>query len=112
MAFRKFQGQGFTLIIEGPAGADGRKRETTYVSCRRQDFDDVLASILEGEDWEEMPERLVPPEYVRKFARPSTGKKDFTILVKQSDYLRTVVWVPDQKTNGVSVNSSAPPSLS
>ena len=46
MAFRKFQGQGFTLIIEGPAGADGRKRETTYVSCRRQDFDDVLASIL------------------------------------------------------------------
>lgn len=103
MAFKKYQGRGFTLVIEGPAGEDGRKRETTYISCRAQDFDDVLSVVLEGEDWEEMGEKLVPPDYVRKFARPSKGKKDFTILVKRSDYLRTVFWVPDQETSEASL---------
>lgn len=112
MTFKKYQGAGFNLFIEGPAGTDGRKRETTVVSCRRQDLPDVLAALTEGEGWVETAESLVPPEYARKFERPSTGKKNFTILVKQSDYLRTVVLVPDQKTNGVSTSAPASQSLS
>lgn len=96
MAFKKFVGEGFNLFVEGPAGPDGRKRETTVLSCRRQDLPDVLAALTEGEGWVEQAESLVPPDYCRMFARPSTGKKNFTILVKQSDHVRTVIFVPDQ----------------
>ncbi len=100
MAFKKFVGEGFNLFVEGPAGPDGRKRETTVLSCRRQDLPDVLAALTEGEGWVEQAESLVPPDYCRMFARPSTGKKNFTILVKQSDHVRTVVFAPDQMMPG------------
>ena len=100
MAFKKFEGRGFILYIDGPSGPDGRKRETTPVSCRAEDLPEVL-KVLMGEDkWVEQDESLVPPDAARMFARPSHGKKNYTLIVRKSDYVQTVFFVPDQKTNG------------
>ena len=101
--FKQYVGRGFILYVEGPAGPDGRKRETTPVSCRAEDYPEVLKTVMEGEKWIKQDESLVPPDSIHLYSRPSTGKKNFTILVKQSDHVRTVYFVPDQKANGVSL---------
>lgn len=104
MAFKKYQGRGFNLFIEGPAGTDGRKRETTVVSCRAEDYPEVLETILQGEGWIKQDDSLAKAqEAVHLYVRPSCGKKNFTLRVVQSDYLRTVFWVPDQETSEASL---------
>lgn len=95
MAFKQYEGRGFILYVEGPAGTDGRKRETTPVSCRAEDYPEVLKAVMEGEKWIKQDESLVPPDSVHLYSRPSNGKKNFTLRVVQSDYVRTVFFDPE-----------------
>lgn len=96
--FKKYEGRGFIIYVEGPTGTDGRKRGTTPVSCRPTDFQDILSLILQGEKWIKQDESLVPAGAIMLYSRPSGGKKPFTIVVEQSDFIRTVYFESDPKS--------------
>ena len=93
--YKRYEGRGFIINVEGPTGADGRKRGTTPISCRPADFEEVLSAILSGEKWIKQDESLVPAGAIRLYSRPSGGKKPFTVVVEQSDFIRTVYFEPD-----------------
>lgn len=100
MAFKQYIGRGFMIFVEGPAGPDGRKRETSVVSCPAQDYPEVLKVVLADDGWIQQDESLVPVGSVALFVRPGPAKKNFTMRVEHREYLRTVVWAPDPRQPG------------
>jgi len=93
--FKQVTGRGFMIFIEGPAGSDGRKRETSVVSCPAKDYPEVLKVVLADDGWIQQDESLVPVGSVALFVRPGPAKKNFTLRVEHREYLRTVVFTPD-----------------
>ncbi len=93
--FKLYRGRGFVISVEGPAGPDGRKRETTPVSCRAEDLPEVLFALMGDDKWIKQDESLVPPDAAQMWVRPSHGKKNYTLIVRSSDYVQTVFFVPD-----------------
>lgn len=95
MAFKQYIGRGFMIYCDGPAGPDGRKKQTSVTSCPQGDLPEVLAVLMGEDDWVRQDEKLVPPDAVQLYERPSMGTKRFQLKVVSVDHLRTVYWAAD-----------------
>lgn len=100
--WKTYNGRGFVLYVEGPAGLDGRKREETPISCRAEDYPEVIATVLKGGGWIKQDDSLAKAaKATHLYVRPSTGKKNFELRVVSSDYLRMVYFVPDAQVDPI-----------
>jgi hypothetical protein len=96
MAFKQYIGRGFMIYLDGPAGPDGRKKQTSVTSCAQGDLPEVLAVLMGEDDWVRADEKFVPEGATQLYERPSMTTKRFQLKVVPVDHLRTVIGVPDK----------------
>jgi hypothetical protein len=91
MPFKQYNGRGFMIYCDGPAGPDGRKKQTSVTSCPASDFPEVLAVLMGEDDWVRQDEKFVPEGAVQLYERPSMTTKRYQLKVVSVDHLRTVI---------------------